>query len=180
MEPLGVYRIFERSSEMRKLQYVNFFGDGDSKGYASVKDIYGGYMAVIQFNKGFHGLIDILKHFGVTVGVLTSKGFSELDEIRKTDSKRHSLTVAKVARKKKNRLAKKKKKNIKNELIEGENKIFISSCIHSEGRKIRSWYLPFRTNARTLPITPKRMASRDVGTSSTDITPPHAPLPVFR
>ncbi|GFW30236.1 uncharacterized protein TNCV_3067881 [Trichonephila clavipes] len=41
MEPLGVYRIFERSVEMRKLQYVNFFGDGDSKGYASVKDIYG-------------------------------------------------------------------------------------------------------------------------------------------
>ncbi|GFW12199.1 uncharacterized protein TNCV_5111441 [Trichonephila clavipes] len=61
----------------------------------------GGYMAVIQFNKGFQGLIDILKHFGVTVGVLTLKGFSELDEIRKTDSKRHSLTVAKVARKKK-------------------------------------------------------------------------------
>ncbi|GFY29074.1 uncharacterized protein TNCV_4722021 [Trichonephila clavipes] len=268
-EPLGVYRIFERSVEMRKLQYVNFFGEGDSKGYASVKDIYGkntvakyecighiqkrvgiklrklkskrkdlggrgkltdafidklqnycgiairdnvnnlqgmqraviaeffhccskakqqmhgpvgpdswrkfqqavskdkiyidkskglppnliniikptymklcdqnflakclpgktqnsnecfngilwkfipkdvfvsltilrlgGYMAVIQFNKGFQGLIDILKHFGVTVGVLTLKGFSELDEIRKTDSKRHSLTVAKVARKK--------------------------------------------------------------------------------
>ncbi|GFU56387.1 uncharacterized protein TNCV_2609121 [Trichonephila clavipes] len=41
MESLGVYRIFERSVEMRKLQYVNFFGDGDSKGYASVKDIYG-------------------------------------------------------------------------------------------------------------------------------------------
>ncbi|GFU50106.1 acetoacetyl-CoA synthetase [Trichonephila clavipes] len=41
MEPLGVYRIFERSVEMRKLQYVNFFGDGDSKGYASVTDIYG-------------------------------------------------------------------------------------------------------------------------------------------
>ncbi|GFX76538.1 uncharacterized protein TNCV_3162561 [Trichonephila clavipes] len=61
----------------------------------------GGYMAVIQFNKGFQGLIDILKHFGVTVGVLTLKGFSELDEIRKTDSKRHYLTVAKVARKKK-------------------------------------------------------------------------------
>ncbi|GFY00198.1 transposable element Tcb1 transposase [Trichonephila clavipes] len=42
MEPLGVYHIFERSVEMRKLEYVSFFGDGDSKGYASVKDIYGG------------------------------------------------------------------------------------------------------------------------------------------
>ncbi|GFX70593.1 uncharacterized protein TNCV_875671 [Trichonephila clavipes] len=41
MESLGVYRIFERSVEIRKLQHVNFFGDGDSKGYASVKDIYG-------------------------------------------------------------------------------------------------------------------------------------------
>ncbi|GFW32651.1 uncharacterized protein TNCV_3678991 [Trichonephila clavipes] len=41
VEPLGVYRIFERSVEMRKLQYVNFFSDGNSKGYASVKDIYG-------------------------------------------------------------------------------------------------------------------------------------------
>ncbi|GFU65311.1 uncharacterized protein TNCV_315201 [Trichonephila clavipes] len=41
MEPLGVYRIFERSVEMRILQYANFFGDGVSKGYASVKDIYG-------------------------------------------------------------------------------------------------------------------------------------------
>ncbi|GFY05429.1 uncharacterized protein TNCV_961251 [Trichonephila clavipes] len=57
----------------------------------------GGYMAVVQFNEGFQGLIE---HFGVTVGVLILKGFSELDEIRKTDSKRHSLTVAKVARKK--------------------------------------------------------------------------------
>ncbi|GFY53458.1 hypothetical protein TNIN_265321 [Trichonephila inaurata madagascariensis] len=73
-------------------------------------------MAVIQFNKGFQGLIDILKHFGVTVGVLILKSFSELDEIRKSDSKRHSLTVAKAPRKK--RLAK-KKKMIKNELKEG-------------------------------------------------------------
>ncbi|GFX07023.1 hypothetical protein TNCV_1556261 [Trichonephila clavipes] len=101
-EPLGVNRIFERSVEMRKLQYVIFFGDGDSKRYASVKGINGGYIAVVQFNKGFQGLIDILKHFGMTVGVLTLKGFSELDEIQKTDSKRHSLTEAKakVARKK--------------------------------------------------------------------------------
>ncbi|GFX05392.1 uncharacterized protein TNCV_1007141 [Trichonephila clavipes] len=31
-----------------------------------------------------------------------------------------------------------------------------------EGRKVRSGYLPFRTNASTLPITPKRLSSRDV------------------
>ncbi|GFV82230.1 uncharacterized protein TNCV_2791281 [Trichonephila clavipes] len=35
-----------------------------------------------------------------------------------------------------------------------------------EGRKVRSGYLPFRTNASTLPITPKRSSSRDIGTSS--------------
>ncbi|GFV40478.1 uncharacterized protein TNCV_4494351 [Trichonephila clavipes] len=35
-----------------------------------------------------------------------------------------------------------------------------------EGRMIRSGYLPFRTNASTLPITPKRSSSRDVGISS--------------
>ncbi|GFX55074.1 uncharacterized protein TNCV_2305941 [Trichonephila clavipes] len=35
-----------------------------------------------------------------------------------------------------------------------------------EGRKVRSGYLPFRTNAGTLPITPKRSSSLDVGTSS--------------
>ncbi|GFY06587.1 uncharacterized protein TNCV_3524431 [Trichonephila clavipes] len=31
MEPVGVYRIFEKSAQMRKLQYVQFYGDGDSK-----------------------------------------------------------------------------------------------------------------------------------------------------
>ncbi|GFT24903.1 hypothetical protein TNCV_3021851 [Trichonephila clavipes] len=35
-----------------------------------------------------------------------------------------------------------------------------------EGRKVRSGYLPFQTNASTLPIMPKRSASRDVSTSS--------------
>ncbi|GFX88347.1 hypothetical protein TNCV_1705671 [Trichonephila clavipes] len=40
---------------------------------------------------------------------------------------------------------------------------FHNTC---EGRKVRSEYLPFRTNASTLPITPKRSSTRDVGTSS--------------
>ncbi|GFV06752.1 hypothetical protein TNCV_1611651 [Trichonephila clavipes] len=35
-----------------------------------------------------------------------------------------------------------------------------------EERKVRSGYLPFRTNASTLPISRKRSSSRDVGTSS--------------
>ncbi|GFX59390.1 uncharacterized protein TNCV_2880591 [Trichonephila clavipes] len=31
MEPVGAYRLFERSRETRKLEYVEFYGDGDSK-----------------------------------------------------------------------------------------------------------------------------------------------------
>ncbi|GFW62370.1 uncharacterized protein TNCV_290441 [Trichonephila clavipes] len=41
MEPVGAYRLFERSRETRKLQYVEFYGDGDSKSHLAVKDIYG-------------------------------------------------------------------------------------------------------------------------------------------
>ncbi|GFX75010.1 uncharacterized protein TNCV_1845821 [Trichonephila clavipes] len=41
IEPVGVYRIFERSAHMRKLQYVQFYGDGDSKSFDAVKNVYG-------------------------------------------------------------------------------------------------------------------------------------------
>ncbi|GFU56019.1 uncharacterized protein TNCV_3404881 [Trichonephila clavipes] len=41
MEPVGAYRLFERSRETRKLQYVEFYGEGDSKSHLAVKDIYG-------------------------------------------------------------------------------------------------------------------------------------------
>ncbi|GFU69071.1 hypothetical protein TNCV_4457981 [Trichonephila clavipes] len=40
------------------------------------------------------------------------------------------------------------------------------NVIGFEGKKVRSGYLSFRTNANTLPITPKRSSSRDVGSSS--------------
>ncbi|GFW34646.1 hypothetical protein TNCV_952741 [Trichonephila clavipes] len=36
----------------------------------------------------------------------------------------------------------------------------------TEGRKVSSRYLPFRSKESTLPITPRRPSSRDVGTSS--------------
>ncbi|GFW19998.1 hypothetical protein TNCV_867041 [Trichonephila clavipes] len=46
-------------------------------------------------------------------------------------------------------------------------KRFLRNCTsHAECRKVHSGYLPFRTNASTLPITPRRSSSRDVGTSS--------------
>ncbi|GFT48272.1 uncharacterized protein TNCV_4708431 [Trichonephila clavipes] len=37
METVGAYRIFERSENHRKLLYTDYYGDGDSKAYESVK-----------------------------------------------------------------------------------------------------------------------------------------------
>ncbi|GBM95321.1 hypothetical protein AVEN_11984-1 [Araneus ventricosus] len=39
MELVGVYRMFERSKRLRKLQYSQYYGD--SKGFEEVKNIYG-------------------------------------------------------------------------------------------------------------------------------------------
>ncbi|GFV70553.1 hypothetical protein TNCV_4958021 [Trichonephila clavipes] len=39
METVGAYRIFERSENHRKLQYTDYYGDGDSKAYESVKNM---------------------------------------------------------------------------------------------------------------------------------------------
>ncbi|GFU98166.1 uncharacterized protein TNCV_1808181 [Trichonephila clavipes] len=41
MEPVGAYRIFERSEDLRMLRYTDYYGDGDSKAFDAVKDIYG-------------------------------------------------------------------------------------------------------------------------------------------
>ncbi|GFV55218.1 transposable element Tc3 transposase [Trichonephila clavipes] len=41
MEAVGATRIFERSIVKRGLKYAHYFGDGDSKGFISVKDTYG-------------------------------------------------------------------------------------------------------------------------------------------
>ena len=40
MEKEGVKQIFSRSISDRKLRYTEYYGDGDSKGFASVKDTY--------------------------------------------------------------------------------------------------------------------------------------------
>ena len=40
MEVEGVKRIFKRSEQTRKLQYTEYFGDGDSKAYQEVQDCY--------------------------------------------------------------------------------------------------------------------------------------------
>ena len=40
MEPEGTDRIFRRSVELHNLRYNEFYGDGDSKSYSRVKDVY--------------------------------------------------------------------------------------------------------------------------------------------
>ena len=40
MEKVGAVKIFERSVEKHRLYYTAYYGDGDSKSYASVKNIY--------------------------------------------------------------------------------------------------------------------------------------------
>ncbi|GFV46430.1 hypothetical protein TNCV_3233191 [Trichonephila clavipes] len=73
-------------------------------------------MAVIQFNKGFRGFLDVLNQAQVQVGANTEKGFAQLDEDRVSESKRHSLSEVKTSRKK-NR-SRKKRKLAKDEIQE--------------------------------------------------------------
>ena len=42
MEPEGASRMFKRSVEENNLQYTDFYGDGDSKSFSEVKNIYPG------------------------------------------------------------------------------------------------------------------------------------------
>ena len=44
MEPVGAQRIFARSVEKYHLRYTDYLGDGDSKSYLSVKNIYDDFM----------------------------------------------------------------------------------------------------------------------------------------
>ncbi|GFX00639.1 uncharacterized protein TNCV_2236461 [Trichonephila clavipes] len=48
METVGAYRIFERSEAKRSLRYTSYYGDGDSKAFNNVKDIYG-YDSVVKY-----------------------------------------------------------------------------------------------------------------------------------
>ena len=40
MEPEGAVRIFRRSEELHRLRYTELYGDGDSKTYNQIKDVY--------------------------------------------------------------------------------------------------------------------------------------------
>ena len=48
METEGVKRIFERSEVTHKLQYTEYFGDGDSKAFNEVQNIYGNNVEVVK------------------------------------------------------------------------------------------------------------------------------------
>ncbi|GFS79181.1 uncharacterized protein TNCV_4408751 [Trichonephila clavipes] len=48
VETVGAYRIFERSEANRILRYTSYYGDGDSKAFNNVKDIYG-YDSVVKY-----------------------------------------------------------------------------------------------------------------------------------
>ncbi|GFV88305.1 uncharacterized protein TNCV_927181 [Trichonephila clavipes] len=71
----------------------------------------GAYIAVVQFNNGFQGLISILNEMGIVSGYYTIRGQKIFDNERIADSKRHSLPTAKTCRRKLRAI--RKKRNIK-------------------------------------------------------------------
>ncbi|GFT67945.1 uncharacterized protein TNCV_38561 [Trichonephila clavipes] len=77
----------------------------------------GAYIAVVQFNNGFQGLISILNEMGIVSGYYTIRGQKIFDNERIADSKRHSLPTAKTCRRKFRAI--RKKRNIKIEEEEG-------------------------------------------------------------
>ncbi|GFT54545.1 uncharacterized protein TNCV_4933901 [Trichonephila clavipes] len=121
MEPVAAYRISERSEDHRMLRYTDYYGDGDSKAFDAVKDIYGkdsvtkleciGHIQkrvgtrlrkLKSRNKGLggKGLISILNEMGIVSGYYTIRGQKTFDNERIADSKRHSLPAAKNLQKK--------------------------------------------------------------------------------
>ncbi|GFW58754.1 uncharacterized protein TNCV_379371 [Trichonephila clavipes] len=77
----------------------------------------GAYIAVVEFNNGFQGLISILNEMGIVSGYYTIRGQKIFDNERIEDSKRHSLPTAKTCRRKLRAI--RKKRNIKIEEEEG-------------------------------------------------------------
>jgi len=64
MEPEGTHRIFQRSVETHKLRYPEFYGDGDSKSFNRVKDVY--QTAGIEMRKR-ECIGHVQKHVGTTL-----------------------------------------------------------------------------------------------------------------
>lgn len=61
---------------------------------------FGAYNAVIQFNDGSLGCLDVFTKLNImNPGYFTLKSFKHLDDVRICDSKRHSLSDSKKRRK---------------------------------------------------------------------------------
>ena len=103
MEAVGAQRIFERSIEERGVRYTDYYGDGDSKAYSSVRLIYPGItvkkfecighyqkrlgtrlLKLKKINKGLSELtkpiIDKLQNY---FGIALRDNLSSVEEIRK-------------------------------------------------------------------------------------------------
>lgn len=85
MEVEGAKRIFERSEQTRKVRYVKYLGDGDSKSFANIKDTYQG----ITVQK-----LECVGHFQKRVGTRCRK----LKKNKKGLSGRGRLTNATIDR----------------------------------------------------------------------------------
>lgn len=59
----------------------------------------GAYDAVIQYNEGYQGCLNVLRKLNVNPGCFTLKSYKHLDQERILDSQRHSTPKAKQSRK---------------------------------------------------------------------------------
>lgn len=64
--------------------------------------------ALIQFNDGYQGCLNVLRKFNIIPGYFTTKSYKHLDEIRICDAERHSTPKMKQHRKILRALRKKK------------------------------------------------------------------------
>ncbi|GFU36054.1 uncharacterized protein TNCV_4191531 [Trichonephila clavipes] len=81
MEAVGATRIFQRSIVKRGLKYAHYYGDGDSKGFISVKDTYG-KDSVTKYECIGH----VQKRVGVRLRKLKSKNKNLSGKGKLTDS----------------------------------------------------------------------------------------------
>ncbi|GFU92650.1 CCHC-type domain-containing protein [Trichonephila clavipes] len=113
MEVVGAYRIFERSN-VRNVQYNEYYGDGDSEGYESVKNFYG-INTITKLE--CIGILSVIRNVNGSLPESVAQELLKFDKQRISTSLRHSLPIAKLSRKQ--RKAARKTKSTKDEKTEG-------------------------------------------------------------